>query len=224
MEHKVNHELRTTADRGMNKRCRERETEMLTERQIDFNINLWDVCSSGNPSDNSPCAIAIATRRPQWFAVQFIPAMLIELSTRTLPRDARNPRAQAVADKSRPVGWETSGSACKGGRRWREDCRNQWKQEAGKHEQAGFLVVLLFPDTYTTSWSHPIKRTRKHTQARPRCDSNGRPSPVCCAERAWPGSRLTSVLTSVCDASIAPRARETPAARALVGPAAEQTN
>lgn len=40
MEHKVNHELRTTADGGMNKRCRERETEMLTERQIDFNINL----------------------------------------------------------------------------------------------------------------------------------------------------------------------------------------
>lgn len=111
MEHKVNHELRTTADRGMNKRCRERETEMLTERQIDFNINLWDVCSSGNPGDNSPCAIAIATGRPQWFAVQFIQATLIELSTRTLPRDART---LALRPSQTNIGWENLGKRVQG--------------------------------------------------------------------------------------------------------------
>lgn len=183
----------------MNKRCRERETEILTERQIDFNINLWDVCSSGNPSDNSPCAIAIATGRPQWFAVQFIQATLIELSTRTLPRGART---LALLPSQINVGWETSGSACKAGRRWREDCRKQRKQEAGKLEQAGFQVVFLFSDSYTTSWSHPIKRTRKPTKYQ-----MAAPSPVWCAERAWQGSRLASVLTSVCDASIGPRAR-----------------
>lgn len=49
MEYKVNHELRTIADSGMNKRCRERdgererergESQMLTKRQMDFNIKL----------------------------------------------------------------------------------------------------------------------------------------------------------------------------------------
>ena len=75
MEYKVCHELGTIAYSGMNKMCRKREREresggsqMLTKRQMDFNIKLWVVCSSGNPSDNSLCAIAIATLCRQWFA------------------------------------------------------------------------------------------------------------------------------------------------------------
>lgn len=176
---------------------------MLTERQIDFNINLWDVCSSGNPSDNSPCAIAIATRRPQWFAVQFIQATLIELSTRTLPRDARtlaHPRAQ---DRRRQMSVgklrEARARQDDGGARI---AGNSGSRKRGNSSRRDFRSSYFFSDSYTTSWSHPIKRTRKHTQARPRCDSNGRPSPGWCAERAWQGSRLASVLTS-----IAPRAR-----------------
>lgn len=49
MEYKVNHELRTIGDSGMNKRCGERErgrerkwegSQMLTKRRMDFNIKL----------------------------------------------------------------------------------------------------------------------------------------------------------------------------------------
>lgn len=190
---------------------------MLTERQIDFNINLWDVCSSGNPSDNSPCAIAIATQRPQWFAVQFIQSKLIELSTLTLPRDART-----LALRPSQTNRYLSVGKLREARARDDDGGARMAGTSGSRKQGNSSRrdFLLFPNTFTTSWSHPIKRTRTHTSAPPLWHKW--PFLACmlrCAERVRPGSRLASVLTLVCDASIV-RAR----ARVLVGPAAEQTN
>lgn len=159
---------------------------MLTKRQMDFNIKLWDVCASWNHSDDSLCAIAIATLCRQWFAGHSSRPRWLSCQ-HTLSHDA-HALALRPADKSHLVQTQTRAHLmvthlsvgklqklyvrCRWWWWWwwrhegsinKHQLGSGWeelgKQETGKHKQAGFEVVSEGSLVLTLT---PCKKTHQH--------------------------------------------------------------